>query len=347
MIVEAVKFVIETPEKITKGILNCTRYLFALVLSLILYSWLAGPWENGQITEWEVWRQWFVTGKVLLWIFLFVGTYFLLFSLMPAFTILPLLWVERNWTPKIKPNQDLSSAILKLLTLFKLVNYEPKNQKLTSTRHTRQVVEFIRGFDQEEQKEDVAEEHSSYLDFWHLFVLFLVYYFASGLGKHWLFTGILTLLLVIMPIIYCVIRWLYDFFVDHSKQILFVLEGIELNATLEAALKGQGYPIIEELKQNGVGYRRFFFYAGKKHYLYYYRVDGKITLTMLRQFVTLNQVADARVILFTNADIDDTVREEFALYGQWLQVALYRSVDELPYLMDTCFPLSSPKHILF
>jgi len=107
------------------------------------------------MSEWEIWKDWIITGKVLLSIFLFAVAYFSLFTLLRIITTGPLLWAERRLSGRIKVNKNLTGAIFKVLSVFRLLSMTEGDVRVKATRNTGDLVGFLEELKEEEEDEEV------------------------------------------------------------------------------------------------------------------------------------------------------------------------------------------------
>jgi hypothetical protein len=168
MILDVIKLVAETPSKALKLVINSSRLLFALVLSVFFYRLIFGPWHSGQASEWELWRDWIATGRVLFSAFFFVVAYFLLFSLFPVITKLPVVVFQRRYPIKLSRDKDFGLAIKKVLLQFKFIQADA-NGRVHATRHTEELIELVKHFEETDAETDLSveddmDESSSFLD---------------------------------------------------------------------------------------------------------------------------------------------------------------------------------------
>ena len=57
MLIDFIKMLIEAPERLTRGIINLTKYVFAVVLMGMLYHGLVGDYDNIKVEEWPRWME--------------------------------------------------------------------------------------------------------------------------------------------------------------------------------------------------------------------------------------------------------------------------------------------------
>ena len=145
-ILDIFKTLMEEPHKLTRAMLAVLHCLFAVFLSIALYRWCFDKVTVSELSEWAFWRDWVLTQKVLIWIFLFMFSYWLLFSFLPILIVTPLeMWAGRPWQLRGNKNDKKRLVALSLCALssFGLVEYDKRADHLKAGRHTGRLVDFL------------------------------------------------------------------------------------------------------------------------------------------------------------------------------------------------------------
>jgi hypothetical protein len=345
MILDIIKIAVSPPEKLTKGVLNSIRYLFTLVISIALYRWLFGPWKKGDANEWEIWREWISTGKVLISIFLFVTSYFLTFYLLPLFTIIPLVLLERNWKPTRRIEPKFGQAVIKTLTAFGLIAIDKTTEHVKATQDTYKLIDFLKDLKQGDDEKDSVEDTASYiLEIWHLLILFNIFYWLKEHPYHWPLNIALLIMTIVLPFCYVCLKKLYGFLIENDQSLIFLVEAIETSGIIDRVLRLQGYPILTEKRENGIGYERKILYRKIPYLYHHYHIDGDFTPSLLDIVTKTNLPQGKRAIIFTNAHIPPQLVSQVLDLGERLTIIRYNNLEELDATIQDAFPKETPTY---
>jgi hypothetical protein len=286
----------------------------------------------------------------LVWIFLFFSAYKVLFTVLPAITILPLQWKAGQAPKRIRMNKDLMTAILRALSAATLIDYNPGTKRLKATRRTEDLAAFLEDLETEDEEHDKQEPvFSSYLQAWHLFVLFAAFYWDSCIkgSGHWMLTPPIFLLCLLILIGYVVGMQFYHSLIEKREEILFLIQGMQLDAKVEAALQKQRCAVNEQTSPEGNTYTRTFQYRQQQYHLFFCWVRGELTLPVLDAILKTKVQEGQRVVLLTNGNLGTGVKERVVAMNDLLRLLVIRNVEDLALVLGEAFPNERPLNILF
>ena len=348
MIIDIIKLLVEAPEKITRGVIACLRYLFAILFSITLYGWLYDKVGTDEITQWDFWQDWLSTGKVLIWIFLYVCSYRLLYSIITIVTVRPIQWLARRQWKTLKVDKELLTAILQTLSKFRLLKYEPQIERLSATRYTIEMIEFLEDIEEREPEEE-EPIFSSYLHIWHLLVLFAAFYFGYGIrgAGHAILSFVIIVLITIFPIGYLIGMRVYHVLTDRKDELLFLIRGLEFDRKLETALRRQGCPLKEHTSEDGKLYWRTLFYQGMEYYYWLCWIRGKLTDKVISDIISGKVHGDRRLIVVTNGELGTGVKQMLELQEGRVAVLVIPSEEDVSAVIGEVFRIERPVKYLF
>jgi hypothetical protein len=348
MIVDIVKYLLDKPQKLTQGIITCLQYLFAILLSIVLYNRLYDTVSFGELSEWSFWIKWLVTGKVLIWIFLYVFSYRFLFDCLPLATVGLLQLAGRGLVKPLKMNMEMLKTALSVLDKIHLLDFDRETDRLKATKFTPKMAEFLETLDADEPEED-DPLFSAYLQVWHLLVLFAVVYFFHGFkwdGHVWL-TMFIGLGLILLPAGYLVGNWIYHVLVDRRDELLFAVRGLEFDRQLEAALCKMKYPITERIGPDGKSRWRELFYQGQIYRYHFCWVQGYLTLPIITDIIADKLHGERRLLLVTNGTLGPGVKQTIEGTNGLLTLLIIPTEDDIPVVVEKAFPSEHPTKYLF
>jgi hypothetical protein len=100
----------------------------------------------GELSEWPFWIKWYVTGKVLIWIFLYVFSYRFLFDCLPLATVGLLRLAGRRFVKPLKMKVEMLKTVPVVLDKVYLLDFDPETDRL-KTRFTPKMAEFMESID--------------------------------------------------------------------------------------------------------------------------------------------------------------------------------------------------------
>jgi hypothetical protein len=262
------KTFMEEPHKLARAVMMTLRCGFTVLFSIVLYKQLYDSVGTAELSDWAFWRDWVVTGKALIWAFFCVLSFRLLFTVLPILTINSLEWYGgKLWRRQVRDKEKFARIILRLMTQTQLLTYDEKADHLKAGRHTRALLELLEDLG----KTDPDDEPplSAYLQGWHLFFLFALFYFCSRLYVgHTVLSMLIVFLFVSVPIVYIQTLRFYNFLLKRLEKFLFVVRGLAFDQELEDELRDRGYPLAEHRSEDGKRYWRTIDYAGQQWFFF-------------------------------------------------------------------------------
>lgn len=189
--------------------------------------------------------------------------------------------------------------------------------------------------DDEDEPEPIL---SSYLQGWHLFVLFALCYFSRYMqARRAGLSIIILILLFVISTIYVFAMRLFYFLVDRREEFLFMARGLLFDEQLETALRLQGYLMQAWRPEDGRYRWRTVSYRGQKHHYYVFWIKGEFSLQVMDEFLKVKMPASDYLLLVTNGVPGPGVAERIEALQCRLTIVVIPTAEDIPALMKTVF----------
>lgn len=267
---EIAKTLLEEPDKIWKFGIQLFKGILNLIFSAKIYVWAFGPFVLLDLTSYNSWVEFTLTGRVLICIMLFIVSDLFLFSFIPVIVFAILDWLSKREIKKFKINKKEGLRLMKLLGYFELFIVDEKAKKLRFSKHTEKLFLFVEAMKAKESKEELDSIKQAFLtkilNSYFAFA-FLYFIFLSNDFKSNVFYSIIIAGCVLLPILYIIIRVAIDLLVKFAPKISFVLKGVLLEKKCDDILENIGITPIGVQEPQTEKYDRFFIHDSAQHIL--------------------------------------------------------------------------------
>lgn len=224
--IELLKTLIEEPAKVRKIIIFCLKLILSSIVTSTLYTKFYGHYKIINWKEINLWQDifdFFVSGQVLIVVFLFLFSKILLFDILSEILSLVLNYFKR----KNKNNvETFNKGFLRdFLLLFKVVKRDNQSKKVIVGRNFNVFYSILVDFQKKSTKEELDNlTHSFLSEIVTIYFIFLVVFYGFTNMNFNLFIDIIFILgFLVFSITYLYLCRLIIFFIDNSSEIYRVI----------------------------------------------------------------------------------------------------------------------------
>ena len=334
MLLNFIKLIIDTPEKITHALISCTKYIFSILFAIALFQFFAGNhWPT--MPQWNAdWIEMLLKKQLLLFIFFYALSYFLLFELFKAFYSLLLQQIPKLIKFK-KVENEIFVPIFLSLRQFDLLDQDKKTGRPKAAKKTELLHDFLKSFT--ERKDDIEETTGPLLayDIPYCYTLFVIYYFTNiALASHAIiFDSLLIIGAFIMPIIVTTLERIYEYLQKNAHHLLLYTEALIAERDIEKNLKERGVIISKRDLKIGNQQESYFRYMGEEYLFNLLYTDGPIPESSTRRFIDRLSGSTSKLIIFTNSLPDQDAQAKIDAVNDRLFIIHIDNIDAIPQII--------------
>jgi len=330
---DILKIFIEEPTKLWKLLFSFVKVVLATIFTSKLYIWLVGPFETIDLSNTKSLSNFILNGDILICIFLFLLSYFTLFELLIPLTLFPINWIAKKLSSD-KSDLDEDDFVIFLLRIFKVIRFDSKRKRLYSNKSLKELIDFFISLQQKESQEEISKIKNTTIDnIVHTSIVFvLIFYFVINYQFSPALSRIIITIILLLIIIYVEICLFIGYNENNTKQLIFTLQGIELERKFYEYLK-ENNVVLNDFVEDIDSARSISIKEVEYIVIFYYN-KRVVTGSLVRTYNDLINKSGKKVLLITNQVLNENALEKVTLIKESLSIIHHKNEDDLIKKLD-------------
>lgn len=348
MLLNFIKLLIDTPEKLTHALISCTKYIFSFLFAIVLFHNLAGNhWPEAP--QWNAnWVDLLLKKQILLYIFFYVLSYILLFEVFQAIYVFLLHIIPKHIRFK-KIDNNVSIPILFTLKGFDILQEDKQTRRPKAAKNTEQLHELLKSLVSEDDSAiSSPSTHPLIYDLPYCYTLFVIYYFFnSDLPSHAaLFDTLLVIGVFALPLALMKVKKLYEFLQDHATSLLLYTEALIAERDIEKNLRDRRMTPGSRPSKQGNQPEAFFVCQGQEYVYHILYTDGAITELLLLSFIHKVTHDHLKIVIFTNSLLDEEALAKIEELRGQLFLIHFKDIPAIPQVIKESLKVNIPPNVI-
>lgn len=266
MLGELVKILADEPEKIEKALLKGVHLILSVIIAAFIYQQVIGDYKLIPLTDYDQLISFFLSGRVLLCLFLYFLSDYLIVPLLENVSSL-LFWLLK----KLDVGKFTDVEVRRFLNFLGIIKVRDDQSIPLPGKNIEILTSFVLAFQKEDTKDEVTDLKEAFIkNVWNLYLVFVVIYFtviSNGLHTFLLTTIVISILVFLFLMTYGV-QLIYDYLYEKHVEIYNLLSYIKTYDLIQRILGRYLIFPVQGSKKSGLRKAQIFGIGDKEYVLF-------------------------------------------------------------------------------